>query len=194
MLKTLLNLFIAFFRIGLFTFGGGMAMLPMIESEMVRRGFSRSEIYDYFSLSQTLPGVIAINSATLIGRKAAGIRGAGAATLGVIAPSYIVIVAIIVLFQNYLGYTAVQTVFTGIRAAAAALILKSGFAMLKNAVMVPHHDGRKPQLSFFNIFIFSGVLVLMAQNINPFYLILAAAAAGTIRYLLIRRTERGKEA
>lgn len=135
-MKVIFELFLAFFRIGLFTFGGGYAMLPLIERETVEKHewSTNDEILDIFSMSQCTPGVIAVNSATFIGKKVGGVIGAVAATLGVVAPSIIIITLVATVLGNFSDLEVVQHAFAGIRAAVAALIFASCVKLYKSAV------------------------------------------------------------
>lgn len=134
--KMLWTLFTTFFKIGAFTFGGGYAMIPLIEREMVEgKGWiSRDDIVDILAVSQSLPGAIAINSATFIGYKIAGIAGAISATLGVILPSVIVITVIASIFVAFNENRIVQKVFSGIRSAVVALIAVAAWKIGKNSI------------------------------------------------------------
>lgn len=134
--KMLWVLFITFFKIGAFTFGGGYAMIPLIEREMVEgKGWiSREDIVDILAVSQSLPGAIAINSATFIGYKIAGVSGAISATLGVVLPSVIVITIIASIFVAFKENTMVQKVFAGIRSAVVALIAVAAWNIGKSSV------------------------------------------------------------
>jgi chromate transporter len=129
-------LFITFFKIGGFTFGGGYAMIPLIEREMVEgKGWiNREDIVDILAVSQSLPGAIAINSATFIGYKIAGIPGAISATLGVILPSVIVITVIASIFVAFKENMIVQKVFAGIRSAVVALIAVAAWNIGKSSI------------------------------------------------------------
>lgn len=133
-----LNLFWEFFKIGLFTIGGGMAMIPQIQQVVVKdkKWLDEEEMIDCIAVSQSMPGVIAINSATYIGKKTNGFRGALSATIGVVLPSFIIII-LAVTFLGAIGDNRyVQGAFTGIKAAVCALILVSavrlGRQILKN--------------------------------------------------------------
>lgn len=134
--KMLWTLFITFFKIGGFTFGGGYAMIPLIEREMVEgKGWiNREDIVDILAVSQSLPGAIAINSATFIGYKIAGIPGAISATLGVILPSVIVITVIASIFVAFKENMIVQKVFAGIRSAVVALIAVAAWNIGKSSI------------------------------------------------------------
>lgn len=134
--KMLWALFITFFKIGGFTFGGGYAMIPLIEREMVEgKGWiNREDIVDILAVSQSLPGAIAINSATFIGYKIAGIPGAISATLGVILPSVVVITVIASIFVAFKENMIVQKVFAGIRSAVVALIAVAAWNIGKSSI------------------------------------------------------------
>ena len=122
-----LELFLTFAKIGVFTFGGGYAMIPLIQRETVEtRGWiSEEDILDVIAIAEATPGPIAINSATFIGRKVAGFRGALCATLGVIMPSFIIIALVSTVLKMFEQEQAVKYAFMGIRAGVLALILKA---------------------------------------------------------------------
>ena len=136
MIKQLGDLFWIFFKIGAFTFGGGLAMLPLIQKEVVdKRGWvSEADILDIFAISQSVPGVIAINSAIFIGKRVTGLKGAVVATLGVVLPAFVSIILIITLLMGLRGNIVVEKVFTGIRAASAALILLAAVKLGRTAI------------------------------------------------------------
>ena len=123
-MKTYLELFWAFFQIGALTFGGGYAMLPMIQKEIVEKHHwaTDDEIIDYFAIGQLTPGVIAVNTATFVGYKTKGILGGIIATLGVVTPSVIIITVIAAFLKNFMDYEIVQHAFGGIRVAVCVLI------------------------------------------------------------------------
>lgn len=135
-MQDLWTLFITFARIGLFTFGGGYAMLPMLQKEVVekQKWATESEIMDYFAVGQCTPGVIAVNTSTFIGYKQKGIIGGIVATLGVIFPSIVIITAIASVLSNFSDYAIVQHAFSGIRIVVAALVLNVVIKMYKSAV------------------------------------------------------------
>ena len=112
------DLFMSFARIGAFTFGGGYAMLPMIQKEIVEKHkwATDEEVMDYFAVAQCTPGVIAVNSATFVGTKVKGVLGGAAATLGVIFPAIVIISVIAMVLQSFADIPAVQHAFNGIRA------------------------------------------------------------------------------
>jgi chromate transporter len=141
-LKTLWKMFIIFFRIGAFTIGGGYAMLPLIEREVVdnQKWVTEKEIVDVFAISQSIPGVIAINTSIFIGYKVGGLVGAVVAALGVILPSFLIILVIAFLLFNIQDNIYVQKAFTGVRAGVVGLIglaaLKLGKAAIKDKLGV----------------------------------------------------------
>ena len=137
--KLALAMYVSFFQIGLFTFGGGYAMLPMLEKECVDKHAwtTRDELLDIFALAQCTPGVIAVNTATFLGKKQAELPGAVMATLGVISPSLVIISFIAALLKNFADLEPVQHALAGVRAAVTALIFASVYKMAKGALKDP---------------------------------------------------------
>lgn len=139
-MKELFDLFLTFARIGGLTFGGGYAMLPMLQREVVeRRGWAtEEELMDYYAIGQCTPGVIAVNTATFIGSKNRGILGGIAATLGVVFPSLVIISVIAAFISNFADLAVVKDAFAGIRVCVFVLILnavvKLGKASVKDAL------------------------------------------------------------
>ncbi|MDD3921386.1 MAG: chromate transporter, partial [Eubacteriales bacterium] len=131
------DLFTSFFRIGLFTFGGGYAMLPMLQREVVeKRGWAtEEELLNYFAVGQCTPGIIAVNTATFVGYKQKKTMGGVVATLGVVIPSIIIITAIAALLSNFAHIPAVQHAFSGIRIAVAALIVSAVIRLFRANVL-----------------------------------------------------------
>lgn len=135
-MKKLAELFAVFFKMGLFTFGGGLAMLPLIQRTIVtdKGWMNEEEMIDCVAVSQSMPGVIAVNAATYIGAQRKGFLGALAATLGVIMPSFIIII-LAVLFLGAIGDNSyVDGAFTGIKAASCALILYAAYTLGKQVL------------------------------------------------------------
>ena len=126
-----LDLFLTFGKIGLFTFGGGYAMIPLIEREVVeKKGWiDKKDMLDVIAIAESTPGPIAINAATFIGSKAAGKAGAACATLGVVAPSFVIITVISYALEAFQHIQAVRYAFWGIRAGVLALILKALYSL-----------------------------------------------------------------
>lgn len=136
-MKQLLELFLTFAKIGGFTFGGGIAMLPMLQKEIVEKKnwATQEELMDYYAIGQCTPGIIAINTATFVGYKRKGVAGGIFATLGMAAPSIIIITVIAALVSNFQDLQVVQWAFGGIRAAVVALILSSVIKLMKKSVI-----------------------------------------------------------
>ncbi|ASJ21361.1 chromate transporter [Brachyspira hampsonii] len=170
------TMFFSFFYIGLVTIGGGLAMLPIMEDEFVnkRKFITKDEIIDIFALAQSIPGVIAVNSSLLTGFKVAGIFGGIMAGIGVMAPSFIIILMIAPIFERFQNTEYVHKAFLGIRGAIAGLILLSAFGMGKQVI--------KDKFTAF-LFILSFVLVVFF-NFNIIYTLLLSALIGWIYYII----------
>ena len=136
-MKLFIDLFFIFARIGGFTFGGGYAMLPMLQKEIVekRSWATQEELMDYYAIGQCTPGIIAVNVATFIGVKLKGFWGAFFATLGVITPSIIIIMIIAAFISGFQDIEIVAHAFNGVRAAVVALILSSVLKLSKKSVV-----------------------------------------------------------
>ena len=130
-----LKLFISFFKIGAFTFGGGWAMIPLIEREVVdkQNWIKREDFVDALAIAQSLPGVLAVNISILIGNKLRGLKGCLTATLGTILPSFLIILAIAIWFVQTYDNPVVERIFKGIRPAVVALIVSPVFSTAKTA-------------------------------------------------------------
>ncbi len=135
-MKILLDLFIVFFKIGSLTFGGGIAMLPMLQREIVdnKKWATEEELMDYYSIGQCTPGIIAINTATFVGHKIKGKIGAVFSTFGMVCPSLIIIMVIAGFIKNFLHIQWVMYVFAGIKIAVAGLVLDAFISFLKKNV------------------------------------------------------------
>ena len=184
-MRELIKMFLAFARIGAFTFGGGYAMLPMLQREVVERyGWTtESELMDYFAVGQCTPGVIAVNVATFIGYKRRGIPGAIFTTLGVITPSIIIITVIAALISGFIGNEYVAHALAGIRAVVCALIL--------NAVIKFWKSGVK---DWIGILIFAAALALsVLTSISPIIIVVGAALVGVALTLARGRGNGGAE-
>ena len=132
-MNTVLELYLTFFKMGLFTFGGGYAMLPLLEREVVdKKGWaSHEEILDYYAIGQSTPGIIAINTSTFCGYKVGGNIGGIVASLGFISPSIIIISIIAKFLQSFSHLAIIQHAFAGIRVAVCALVFYSVLKMIK---------------------------------------------------------------
>ena len=136
-MNILVSLFLTFARIGVCTFGGGYAMLPILQRELVenKKWATETELADYYAVGQCTPGIIAVNTATFVGRSQAGIAGGVVATLGLVFPSLVIIMVIAAFLQNFMHLEFVIHAFNGVRAGVVALILSSVIKLFKNAVM-----------------------------------------------------------
>lgn len=174
--KKLFEIFVTFFKIGAFTFGGGYAMIPLIEREVVhnKNWVSTTEIVDFFAICESIPGAIAINTSTLIGYKVAGKKGALVACAGVVFPSLFTIIIIATFFTKIKDNPIVEAAFSGIRAAIAALIVLAAIKIGKTSI--------KDTVSL--IPALSAVVLVAIFNIHAIYLIIGGALFGLIIYAL----------
>ena len=136
-MNILIDLFLTFARIGVCTFGGGYAMLPILQRELVenKKWATETELADYYAVGQCTPGIIAVNTATFVGRSQAGIAGGVIATLGLVFPSLVIIMVIAAFLQNFMHLEFVVHAFNGIRAGVVALILSSVIKLFKNSII-----------------------------------------------------------
>ena len=134
-LKQLWQIFAAFFKIGAFTFGGGLAMIPLIQKEAVENHgwVSDDDILEIVAIAESTPGPIAINAATFVGYRAAGVIGSACATFGVVLPSFVIILTISYVLRQFQQIPAVQYAFWGIRAGVLAMLIKSLYTMFKKS-------------------------------------------------------------
>ena len=166
------ELYRSFAIIGALTFGGGYAMLPMLEREIVSKHAwaTQDEILNYFAVGQCTPGVIAVNTATFVGYKRRGVLGGIAATLGVISPSIIIIVLIAMLLEHFMDILWVQHAFAGIRVAVCALIVSSVIKLLKSGVKAAWHAA-----------LAAGAFISVAVlNVSPTWVVIACAVLSLI--------------
>lgn len=176
-----LDLFVTFFKIGLFTFGGGYAMLPMLEAEVVNKKHwtSYEELMDYFAVGQCTPGVIAVNTATFIGYNKRKVPGALVATAGVICPSIVIILIIASLLTTFAQEPIVQHALSGIQVAVCILILQAVIKLFKAGVK-----------NIWGVVIFALALVCSYLSLVPtVVIVIAAAAAGILIGTLKARKE-----
>ena len=174
------KLFLTFAKVGVMTFGGGYAMLPILQREVVEKeGWAtEEELADYFAIGQCTPGSIAVNTAPFIGQKLCGVAGGITATLGVVFPSLIIITVIAAALRGFAEYPAVRHAFAGVRVCVCVLVLNAVVKLWKKSVV----DG--PALA-----VFLAVLGLaLFTRLSPVPLVLAAAVAG----LLLRYRKAGR--
>ena len=169
-MRQLWELFVSFFKIGLFTFGGGYAMLPMLQREIVdhHKWVTEEDVLDYYAIGQCTPGVIAVNTATFVGTKLRGWIGGLVATAAVVTPSVIIISVISGILKNFSSYEVVQHAFAGIRVAVAVLVIVSVAKLFKKGV--------KGKLGYF-VFAASMLMVVLF-DISPVWVVLAALLLG----------------
>lgn len=171
-MKQLLDLFFTFARIGGLTFGGGYAMLPILQREVVekRKWATNEEIMDYYAIGQCTPGIIAINTATFIGQKCAGNIGGIVATLGVVFPSLIIITLIASFLQNFADLAIVKNSFAGIRICVSVLIINAVIKLWKSSVI-----DIVSAIIFFIVFI-----AAVFTDLSPIIFVIFAGIAGVI--------------
>lgn len=177
--KTLWQVFSSFFKIGAFTFGGGYAMIPLIQNEAVekRQWVTDDDILEVVAIAESTPGPIAINSATFVGYKAAGILGSVCATLGVVLPSFVVILALSFVLRQFQELEAVRYAFFGIRAGVLALLVKALWTMYK-----------KSPKGWASYVVMAGSFLLTAVfDINVIFVIIGCAVFGLLTSLYFER-------
>ncbi|MDE6922616.1 MAG: chromate transporter [Oscillospiraceae bacterium] len=185
-MNILIDLFLTFARIGVCTFGGGYAMLPILQRELVenKTWATETELADYYAVGQCTPGIIAVNTATFVGRSQAGIAGGVVATLGLVFPSIAIIMVIAAFLQNFMHLEFVIHAFNGVRAGVVALIASSVIKLFKNAVM-----DWPTRVIYAVVLVLAGygALFSLPQGIlgtvlgaatSPVFLVIAAGAAG----------------
>lgn len=185
------ELFLTFARIGMFTFGGGYAMISLIEHECVeKKGWiTQDEMMDITVIAESTPGPIAINCATYTGYKKAGMKGAAIATVGMVLPSFFMILLISGLGDDFFRYGYVAKAFKGIRVAVGVLIMQAGITMIRKMMKKTPH--KRVSLGFVAVF-FVWVMVLRMLRIefSTIYLIVAAGVLGFCVYSLLEKGEK----
>lgn len=175
------QLFLTFFKIGAFTFGGGYAMIPLIQKEVSdnKKWITDKDILDIVAIAESTPGPIAINSATFVGYKVAGFWGSVAATSGVVLPSFLVILLISFVLRQFESVKAVKYAFFGIRAGVLALILKALWSMYKQC----------PKGIISYILMALSFVAAAFIKINVLFIIIGCAVIGLISSILMKRRE-----
>lgn len=171
----LLELFLAFAKIGAFSFGGGYAMIPLISNEVVnaKQWLSMQEFIDVIALSQATPGPIAINSATYVGYKVTGFWGSVAATLGVVTPSVVVMLILGSLFFRYREMPFVKDIFKGIRPVVVVLIVSAALSVVPSTLTGIVQG----------VVAAASIVAIIGFNVDPIVVLLAAGALGLALYL-----------
>lgn len=167
-----LELFLTFAKMGVMTFGGGMAMLPILQREVVedRHWVTEEELMDYYAIGQCTPGIIAVNTATFVGQKRKGTLGGIAATLGMVFPSLVIISILAGLITNFSSVAWVQNAFAGIQVCVCVLIFNAVVKLLKKSVI-----DKRTSVIFLLVMIGSTLL-----NLSPVWFVLLAALAGIV--------------
>ncbi len=184
-MKTLLLQYWAWFKVGLFTFGGGYVVLPMINKEVVQKyhWVENEEVMDYYAIGQSLPGLIAVNTATFIGYKTSGVAGAAVSAFGVISPSMILITLIATLLSGFQNIPIVQHALNGIQIGVCMLMITTIIQMWKSSVK--DIGGLVICISAFVLAYFLGVSVIL--------LVIMAAAVGIAVKVILNRRKDGAD-
>ena len=184
-----LQLFLEFFKIGLFTFGGGYAMIPLIEETVIKYGWiDESAFYEFIGICESTPGPIAVNMATFIGSQEGGFLGALCATLGVVLPSFIIILLIASILKKLIKNQHFQNFLSGVKPIIVGLIISTGIILLTKCLIATY----KPlDLNIRNIIIFVGITsiyltskYLLKKKLNTTPLLLTSAFLGIVLYTL----------
>lgn len=184
--KSLETLFFTFFKIGLFTFGGGYAMIALLEEEFIqrRKWLDKDEFLDMTAIAESTPGPVAINSATYLGYKLAKVPGAATATVAVCLPSFLIIYAISLFFEQFTQLTVIANAFNGIQVCVIYLIFSAGVRMLKALDKSPFATGVLAAVMLVMV-----GLSLAGVSVSSILLILLSGAAGVAAWLIGRRKE-----
>lgn len=177
--KLLAQLFLTFAKVGVMTFGGGMAMLPILQREVVEnKGWATDEeLVDYFAIGQCTPGIIAVNTATFIGQKQAGIIGGIVATLGIVFPSLIIITALAGVINSFSHLAWVQHAFAGIRVCVCVLIFNAVVKLWKKSVV------DKKTLALYAVILLASLLT----DLSPVIFVLFAAVSGIVLQVALKK-------
>lgn len=173
------EIFLVFFKIGAFTFGGGYAMLPLIQNAVVdkKKWLNDEEFIDMLAIAQSLPGPIALNTAVFVGNKRKGVKGSIFSSLGIILPSFIIILLLVLVFTQFRENSSVEAVFKGIRPAVVALIFAPLLRMSKNA-----------NITWKTIWIPIIVAVIVGiLHVSPILIILAAIILGLLYQRVVKK-------
>ena len=184
--KSLETLFFTFFKVGLYTFGGGYAMIALLEEEFIqrRKWLDKDEFLDMTAIAESTPGPVAINSATYLGYKLAKVPGAATATVAVCLPSFLIIYAISLFFEQFTQLTVIANAFKGIQVCVIYLIFSAGVRMLKALDKSPFATGVLAAVMLVMV-----GLSLAGVSVSSILLILLSGAAGVAAWLIGRRKE-----
>jgi chromate transporter len=186
----LLELFLTFFEIGALTFGGGYAMIPFVREQVLSHGWlTEEELLNMIAVSESTPGPIAVNMATFVGSEQAGILGSAAATLGVVLPSFIIILIISALLKNFLKYNGVKAFLSGVRPCVVSLILGTAITLFLSVLLGIGGGDFTPNIDLKGIIIFAIVIAtatiykkIKGKKPSPILMIAISACLGMILY------------
>lgn len=180
-MKKLLELFWTFFKIGAFTFGGGMAMIPLVQDEVVekKKWLSNDEMLDMIAIAESTPGVIAVNTATYVGYNIGKFWGSLIATIGVVLPSLVMICVIAYFFDDFLNIPVVSVIFKGIRIGVSVLILNAAIKMYKGI--------DKTIINY--VIILIALTLSLLTSINSIFIILIGAVLGLVTQLILKKKD-----
>ena len=190
MLKKLFKLFLTYMKIGLFTFGGGYAMIALIEDEIVsKRGWiTKEELADIVVIAESTPGPIAINCSTYVGYKIGGVLGSAVATTAVVIPSFVIIYAISLFIEQFLSYDLVRYAFAGINCAVGLIIVRTGVKMLKSFKKTPL------SVTCFAISTVGLMIVnFLTLDFSPVFFVLAGIVIGVVACFIPKLERKGGE-
>lgn len=188
----LLELFLTFFEIGALTFGGGYAMIPFVREQVLAHGWlTEEELLNMIAVSESTPGPIAVNMATFVGSDQAGILGSAAATLGVVLPSFIIILVISALLKNFLKYKGVGAFLSGVRPCVVSLILGTAITLFLSVLLGIGAGDFELNVDFIGIVIFALVVGISliykkkkGKKPSPILMIAISACLGMVLYSL----------
>lgn len=184
-----IQLFLSFFKIGMFSIGGGYAAMPLIQNEVVtlHNWLTMKEFADIITISQMTPGPIAINSATFVGIQIAGFPGAVVATLGCVTPSFIIVLSIAMVYFKYRKLTVINGILEGLRPAVVSLIASAGVSMVILAFLGENNINFKDiHINYFSIFLFGICMFFLRKfKLNPTYIMFGSGVVGGIVYGLM---------
>lgn len=180
--KKLATIFAVMFRIGLFTFGGGLVMIPQMARDFVEKygWLKEEEIVDFFSVAQSLPGVVAVNASILIGYRLAGVAGGIVAALGAILPSFLVLIVVTIFYEAFITSPVVLGAMRGVRAAVTALLFYTALRLRKGALTDV----------FCWVLFLAAAAVALFTDVNVVLLLLGGAALGVLYTALWSRRQR----
>lgn len=180
-----LKLFLSFFQIGLFSIGGGYAAMPLIQQQIVdlNQWLDMTEFTDLITIAEMTPGPIAINSATFVGTRIAGLGGALIATLGCVLPSFVIVLTLAKIYDKYKNLTMVQGVLAGLRPVVVAMIASAGLSILMTALWGEGNIRSIIDINYIAVALFAiGLFILKKYKPNPIFVIIGCGLIGMLVY------------